>query len=96
MTEQDKENFNRLCDKIANKVVARMISLNELQTWSKAVDTAKTTSDYDKLDLSEEDKAVSELAKLMTLMNVHQDREEYEKCAIIKKMIKRVNKVLKA
>ena len=95
MTEDEKLNFNRLCDKIANKVVSRMVDLQSLQTWSDAMNAAKTTSDYDKLELSNEDHAVGELAKLMTLMNMHQDREEYEKCAVIKRMIKRVDKYIK-
>ena len=95
MTEEEKENFNRLINKIANNVVAKMVDLQSLKKWSDVVDTAKSASDYDKLELSDEDEAISELAKLMTLMNMHQDREEYEKCAIIKRMIKRVNKILK-
>ena len=40
----------------------------------------------------EEDLLVGELAKLMTLMNMYQEREEYEKCATIKKEIDKINK----
>ena len=37
----------------------------------------------------------SEAAKLMTLLNIYQDDEEYEKCAIIKNRMDEVNKILK-
>ena len=36
------------------------------------------------------DHAVGELARCMTLLNIYEDREEYEKCAIIKVEIKRL------
>jgi len=45
--------------------------------------------------LSEETEALGEAAKLMTLMNILQEDEEYEKCAIIKRRMKVVNKILK-
>ena len=46
-------------------------------------------------ELSEEVEALGEAAKLMTLMNICQDDEEYEKCAIIKNRMNEVNKILK-
>ena len=42
----------------------------------------------------EDDEAVGELARLMTLLNLYQDREEYEKAAVIQKKIKNINKKL--
>jgi hypothetical protein len=42
----------------------------------------------------EEDNAVGELARLMTLMNIYEDREEYEKCAQVKKYLDIVNKIV--
>ena len=42
----------------------------------------------------DDDHAVGELARLMTLMNLYEDREEYEKCAAVKKHLDRVNKIL--
>ena len=43
---------------------------------------------------STDDHAVGELARLMTLLNIYEDREEYEKCAAVKKHLDRVNKIL--
>jgi len=95
MSEQEEKNFEALIDRIAIKVVAKMVNLQSMVDWSNAMDTAITDDYEDKLGLTDKDKNIAELAKYMTLMNLFQDREEYEKCAIIKKIIKNINKRLK-
>ena len=45
--------------------------------------------------MTEEENALGEAAKLMTLMNLFQDEEQYEKCAIIKNRMDEVNKILR-
>ena len=95
MNKEEREAFENLCDKIANKVVARMVNLQEMIDWHDAMHAARLNRDYDNLEMTDEDRDVGELAKLMTIMNMFQDREEYEKCAIVNKMIKRLNKKLK-
>tara|TARA_E500000305_G_C3972669_1_gene212730 strand:- start:506 stop:769 length:264 start_codon:yes stop_codon:yes gene_type:complete len=40
------------------------------------------------------DHAVGELARCITLLNLYEDREEYEKCAIMKVEIKRLQDIL--
>jgi len=57
-------------------------------------DTAWNTA-YQELDLSEEVEALGEAAKLMTIMEICKQDEEYEKCAIIKGRMDEVNKILK-
>tara|TARA_Y100000385_G_scaffold250787_1_gene273116 strand:+ start:301 stop:570 length:270 start_codon:yes stop_codon:yes gene_type:complete len=42
----------------------------------------------------EDDEAVGELARLMTLLNIYQDREEYEKCHLVNKHIKKLEKIV--
>ena len=42
----------------------------------------------------DDDHSVGELARLMTLLNIYQDREEYEKCHLINKHIKRLEKIV--
>jgi|TARA_R100000084_G_scaffold79019_1_gene36128 hypothetical protein len=42
----------------------------------------------------EDDEVVGELARLMTLLNLYQDREEYEKCHLVNKHIKRLEKIV--
>ena len=44
--------------------------------------------------LSEEELLVGELAKLMTLLNIYEEKEEYEKASIIKNKIDRINNKL--
>ena len=48
----------------------------------------------DKLGINEEEKLVGELAKMQTIMMILEDKEEYEKAAIIQKKIKNINKKL--
>ena len=82
---------------LAIKIVSRMVKLKSMEDWfshvSKA-DVAWSTA-YQDLELTEEENALGEAAKLMTLMNLFQEEEEYEKCAIIKQRMDEVNKILK-
>ncbi len=48
----------------------------------------------DKFGMNEEEKLVGELAKLQTIMMILEDKEEYEKAAIILKKIDKINKKL--
>ena len=48
----------------------------------------------DKLGINEEEKLVGELAKMQTIMMILEDKEEYEKAAIILKKINTINKKL--
>ena len=43
---------------------------------------------------SDEEFLVAELARLMTLLNLYEDREEYEKCAGVKKHLDKINKIV--
>ena len=47
-----------------------------------------------KLGINEEEKLVGELAKMQTIMMILEDREEYEKAAVIQKKIRNINKKL--
>tara|TARA_R100001443_G_scaffold14359_2_gene24297 strand:- start:40 stop:384 length:345 start_codon:yes stop_codon:yes gene_type:complete len=82
---------------LALKIVSRMVKIKSMETWFDHVaksDIAWSTS-YKDLELTEEENALGEAAKLMTLMNLFQDEEAYEKCAIIKQRMDEVNKILK-
>ena len=71
---------------LAIKIVSRMVKLKSMEDWFHHVnksDTAWNTA-YQELDLSEEVEALGEAAKLMTIMEICKQDEEYEKCAIIK------------
>ena len=68
-----------------------------MEDWFDHVTSSKRSwaSTYTDLNISEEYNALGEAAKLMTLLNLYQDDEEYEKCAIIKNRMDEVNKILK-
>ena len=82
---------------LAIKIVSRMVKLKSMETWFDHVsksDIAWSTA-YQDLELTEEENALGEAAKLMTLMNLFKEDEQYEKCAIIKSRMDEVNKILK-
>ena len=82
---------------LAIKIVSRMVKLKSMEDWFAHVsksDIAWSTA-YEDLELTEEEAALGEAAKLMTLMNIFQEDEAYEKCAIIKQRMDEVNKILR-
>ena len=87
------EGLNRL----AIKIVSRMVKLKSMETWFEHVSKSELawTQAYEDLELTEEENALGEAAKLMTLMNLFTEDEEYEKCAIIKGRMDEVNKILR-
>ena len=48
------------------------------------IDSAKQTNGEDWIETNIKDHAIGELARCVTLNNLYLDREEYEKCAIMK------------
>jgi len=82
---------------LAIKIVSRMVKLKSMEDWFDHANKSNIawTTAYDDLELSIEEDALGEAAKLMTLMNLFQDEEEYEKCAIIKGRMREINKILK-
>ena len=82
---------------LAIKIVSRMVKLKSMEDWFHHVsksDIAWSTA-YEDLDMTEEEEAIGEAAKLMTLMNLFKEDEAYEKCAIIKSRMEEVNKILR-
>ena len=110
MTENKRVTNKQILDKIdalkvgdeglntlATKIVSRMVKLKSMEDWFHHVSKSDASwiTSYKDLDISEEYNALGEAAKLMTLLNIYQDDEEYEKCAIIKNRMDEVNKILK-
>ena len=82
---------------LAIKIVSRMVKLKSMEDWFSHVsksDIAWSTA-YKDLELTVEEEALGEAAKLMTLMNLFQEDEAYEKCAIIKSRMEEVNRILR-
>jgi len=82
---------------LAIKIVSRMVKLKSMEDWFDHVNKSEIAWSvaYQDLELTEEEDALGEAAKLMTLMNIFQEEEEYEKCAIIKGRMAQVNKILR-
>jgi len=80
-------------DILSAKIVARFVSLRELTMWHDRLHM--TQVDWDYIDMTEEEELLSELAKLMTLMNLYTDKEEYEKCSLLKARIRDIKSRLK-
>ena len=82
---------------LAIKIVSRMVKLKSMEDWFHHVASSQASWDvaYADLNMTEEEDALGEAARLMTLLNLFQDKEEYEKCAIIKNRIDQINKILK-
>tara|TARA_Y100001938_G_scaffold28055_1_gene37752 strand:+ start:80 stop:376 length:297 start_codon:yes stop_codon:yes gene_type:complete len=93
----DKE-MNKLADIIVDKLLTTYIreqatwyttsTLDEIYGKFQPKKKRKTKKQMNESDL------LGELAKLMTKLDYHTEREEYELCAEIKKQIDEVNKKL--
>ena len=90
---------DRSLDVLSAKVVARLVSLREITEWHDELrdrhSSRMTEVDWDYIDMTEEQELLGELAKLMTLMNLFTDREEYEKCSLLKERIRDIKRTLK-
>ena len=92
-TKMTDEELNQL----SIKIVSRMMNIQTMTEWYEHVSSSDIAIEImdKKLDLTEEENSVGDLAKYMTLMELFKDKEEYEKCAICKLKIDNVNKILK-
>ena len=81
---------------LAIKIVSRMMNIQTMSEWFEHVsssDIAEQIMDK-KLSMTEEENAIGDVARYMTLMNLFEDKEEYEKCAICKLKLDNINKIL--
>ena len=95
----DDNQLERLADSIVDKILNHYI--RQQATWyststmdelySRFRSKPKKRKNKKELD---EGELLGELAKLMTKLDYHTEREEYEVCAEIKKQIDKVNKKL--
>jgi hypothetical protein len=110
MTDNKRVTNKQILDKIDNlkvgeeglnllaiKIVSRMVKLKSMEDWFHHVNKTELAWSvaYEDLELTTEEEALGEAAKLMTLMNLFQEDEAYEKCAIIKQRMDEVNKILR-
>ena len=92
--EMDVAMDDQSLDVLSAKIVARFVSLKELTSWYNALHPMSQI-DWDFLDITEEEEMLAELSKLMTLMNLFTDKEEYEKCSLLKVRIREIKRRLR-
>ena len=110
MTDNKRTTNKQIFDKLENlkmtdtelnalaiKIVSRMVKLKSMEDWFAYVSQSDVAWNvaYQDLELDEEVEALGEAAKLMTIMEICKEDEQYEKCAIIKNRMEEVNKILR-
>jgi len=110
MTDNKRVTNKQILDKIDNlkvgeeglnllavKIVSRMMNIQTMTEWYDHVSSSDVAVEVmdKKLNVTEEENAIGDMAKYMTLMNLFEDKEEYEKCAVCKLKIDNINKILK-
>ena len=90
-----KKEMNELADLIVDKLLTTYIREQAMwyttSTVNDIYDTFKKRPKRPTKKQNTESELLGELAKLMTQLNFHQEREEYEECAEIQKEIDKVN-----
>jgi protein-arginine kinase activator protein McsA len=85
----DKE-MNKLADIIVEKLLTSYI--RDSVNWYTSSTAIFDRPNKKKKSSSTEEQLLGELASLMTQLNLHQEKEEYEKCAELKKEIEKLRK----
>ena len=94
MTEDE---IQRLADLIFDKMMEKQEQLDQdyHDQVRKLYENGYVISEAeDKSGFNDEERLVGELAKLQTMMMILEDKEEYEKAALILKKINKINKKL--
>mgnify|MGYP000291788044 FL=1 len=86
MENFSEEQMKKLADMIACDLTKRIYGLSKEEQDQPA--DMMWYADRD------DDHVVGELARLMTLMNIYEEREEYEKCHLINKHIVKLEKIV--
>jgi len=88
-----EEQLNILANSVADEIVKRIYGVQNLEDVNA---DSQSIEDSDMMWYADrdDDHVVGELARLMTLMNIYEEREEYEKCHLINKHVKRLTKIV--
>ena len=85
MTEKQLDKLvDKLVDKLADAMVKRIYGVEQREARKDMTYYAERA----------DDNAVGELARLMTLLNLYEEREEYEKCHAVQKHLNKVNEIV--
>ena len=84
--------FDKIMEKQEQADVEYADQIQQLYNNGYVIEKSNKKDDMD--GLNDEERLVGELARLQTIMMIFEDKEEYEKAAMIQKKIKIVNKKL--
>jgi len=84
------EQMDKLVNDLADQLIKRIYGTQNAD---------ESTQPYEGEDMvwyadRDDDHVVGELARLMTLMGIYEEREEYEKCHLINKHVERLTKIV--
>ena len=82
--------FDKIMEKQEQADIEYADQIQQLYNNGYTIEKSKS----DDIGLNDEEKLVGELAKMQTIMMILEDKEEYEKAAIILKKINKINKKL--
>jgi len=99
MNEKD---IQRLADLLFDKIMEKQEQadqeyheqIQKLMNNGYQISSVQAEKYKDELGLNQEERLVGELARLQTIMMIFEDKEEYEKAAIILKKIDKINNKL--
>ena len=83
-----EDDLQALTDNLVDRLAVAMIK----RIYGVEQQEARDNMSYYADDIT--DHHIGELSRLMTLLNIYQDREEYEKCAAVNKHLKKINKMI--
>ena len=82
--------FDKIMEKQEQADIEYADQIQQLYNNGYVIEKSKS----DNMGLNDEEKLVGELAKMQTIMMILEDKEEYEKAAIILKKIDNINRKL--
>ena len=82
--------FDKIMEKQEQADIEYADQIQQLYSNGYTIEKSKS----DNIGLNDEEKLVGELAKMQTIMMILEDKEEYEKAAIILKKIEKINRKL--
>jgi hypothetical protein len=94
-----EDEIERLADLLFDKIMQRQEEADEeyhaqiqkLVSEGYTISATQAEKYKDELGLNQEERLVGELARLQTIMMIFEDKEEYEKAAMILKKIEKIN-----
>ena len=83
--------FDKIMEKQEQADLEYADQIQKLYNEGYTISTKAAEKYKDELGLNQEERLVGELARLQTIMMIFEDKEEYEKAAMIQKKIEKIN-----